>query len=84
MNNVSVISKKTSTFNVFSFIAAYYSRVLDEQLSVAQTKAIVCAQCAFISVIMPFDFGMLYRAIAVAWFVIAMLRCRTEMREHDA
>lgn len=84
MNNVSAVSKKTSTFSVFCFIASYYSRVLDEQLTVSQTKAIVCAQCAFIAVVMPFDFGMLYRAVAVAWFVVSMLRCRTLMRGGEA
>ena len=45
-------------------------------MSVSRAKALVNAQCGFIALIMPLDLGIVYRLVALAWFVTAVARCR--------
>lgn len=87
MNNVNIIQNQTSNIpnqsivaNILMAIANYYSNILEQTVTVSQTKALINAQCAFIALIMPIELGVLYRFISLAWFVIAVLQCKQRMQ----
>lgn len=62
--------------SLFEQLAIIYSGILEEEVSVSKTRALVNVQCAFFAVIMPIDLGYVYRILALVWFVISLLRAR--------
>lgn len=80
MNNVKTIQNEVQTMSVFAIIAGYYSQILEQTITVCQTKALVNAQCAFVALVMPVDFGMTYRFVALVWFIIALLQCKIRLQ----
>lgn len=77
MNNVNTIQNEVRTFNVFVIIANFYSCMLEQTVTISQAKALTNAQCAFFAFVMPVDLGYLYRILAMLWFVLALLQCRS-------
>lgn len=77
MNNVNIIQNEVQSFNIFVVLANYYSNMLEQTISISQAKAIANAQCAFIAFVMPLDLGYLYRIVALLWFVLALLQCKS-------
>lgn len=81
MNNVKTIQSETQSVGIFAFIAAYYSRILEQTVSISQAKALVNAQCAFVAFVMPIELGIAYRALALLWFVLALLQCKSRLQD---
>lgn len=61
---------------VMDAISCYYAALLNEEVSVARTKALINAQLGFFALIMPMDLGYIYRIAAFLWFAIALLQCK--------
>lgn len=76
VNRPERVSIPLSANRIMVFVAAWYSTLLEENVSVSRAKALVNAQCGFIALIMPLDLGIIYRLVALAWFVTAVARCR--------
>lgn len=88
MNNVNSIQSEVNimrgsvqSVSVFAVIAAYYSRVLEQVVTVSQARAMVNAQCAFVALVMPLDLGYTYRVVALVWFALALLQCKIRLAE---
>lgn len=87
MNNVNILQNQASNIKnqsivscILIAIANYYSNILEQTVTVSQTKSLINAQCAFFALIMPMDLGMLYRAVALAWFVISVVQCKQRLQ----
>lgn len=76
VNHTERVSLSQSLNRLMVFVAAWYTTLLEENVSVQRAKALINAQCGFIALIMPFDLGMTYRFAALIWFVAAVARCR--------
>ena len=76
VNRPERVSIPLSANRIMVFVAGWYSTLLKENVSVSRAKAPVNAQCGFIALIMPLDLGIVYRLVALAWFVTAVARCR--------
>lgn len=83
MKTATITNSKKESVNVFALIAAYYSHLLEEEITIPKAKALVMAQCAFIAFIMPFEMGWAYRVVALAWFFTSLLRCKCIMNCKD-
>ena len=81
MNNETTVGKNMQTVGVFAMIAAYYSRLLEQDVTVRQAKALVNAQCAFVALVLPCDLGFIYHSLAFIWFLVAVLQCKERMNE---
>lgn len=81
MNTVKTIQNEAQNVSVFAIIAVYYSRILEQAVTVSQAKSMVNAQCAFVALIMPLELGLLYRFIALLWFAIAVLQCKQRLSD---
>lgn len=81
MNNETLVRKEMQTMGIFAMIAAYYSRILEQTVTVRQAKALVNAQCAFVALVLPCDLGFIYHALAFVWFLVAVLQCKERMNE---
>lgn len=81
MNNVKTIQNEVQSVNVFALIASYYSRILEQTVTTSQAKSLVNAQCAFVALIMPLELGILYRIIALLWFAISVLQCKSRLAD---
>lgn len=80
-NNVTIESFYATVSNLWSEaldgVACFYSHILGEKISIPQASAIVQAQVAFLAVIL-FSCGPMTPAVlSVAWFVRALLKCRS-------
>jgi len=53
-------------------LANYYSRVLEEEISVKQTARLLTAQVAFLCAVLPADMPFAMRAACVAWLVVSI------------
>lgn len=76
MNNEITIQSGIEKVNIFAVIASFYSSILEQEVTIAQTKSLVNAQCAFCALVMPLELGFAYRIIALLWFVISVLHCK--------
>ena len=56
-------------------IANYYSRMLEQPVSVRQTLHLINAQLAFVMTVFV-DSPILFRVFCAAWLVVALLRCK--------
>lgn len=83
MNNVKTIKSEVKTVSILAIIAAYYSRILEQTVTVSQTKSLINAQCAFVALVMPADLGITYRIIALAWFGMALLQCKIKLQDSN-
>ncbi|MBR7018678.1 MAG: ATP-binding protein [Prevotella sp.] len=54
----------------------YYSLVLERNLNMRQTWALIEAQAAFFLGILPVGYAFILRAVALVWFIIALKKCR--------
>ena len=81
MNNETLVRKEMQTIGIFAMIAAYYSRILEQTVTVRQAKALVNAQCAFVALVLPCDLGFIYHTLAFVWFLVAVLQCKERMNE---
>ncbi len=54
----------------------YYSLVLERNLNMRQTWALIEAQTAFFLGILPVGYAFILRAVALVWFIIALKKCR--------
>ena len=54
----------------------YYSIVLERNLNMRQTWALIEAQAAFFLGILPVGYAFILRAVALVWFIIALKKCR--------
>lgn len=57
-------------------IANYYSRMLEQRVSVRQTLHLINAQMAFVMTVFV-DSPILFRALCAAWLVVALLKCKS-------
>lgn len=57
-------------------IANYYSRMLEQPVSVRQTLHLINAQMAFVMTVFV-DSSILFRALCAAWLVVALLKCKS-------
>lgn len=57
-------------------IANYYSRMLEQPVSVRQTLHLINAQMAFVMTVFV-DSPILFRALCAAWLVVALLKCKS-------
>ena len=57
-------------------IAHYYSRMLEQPVSVRQTLHLVNVQMAFVLTVFV-DSPILFRALCAAWLVVALLKCKS-------
>lgn len=79
MNTAKTIQSEIQTVSILSVIAGYYSRMLEQVVSVDQTKSLISAQCAFLALVLPFDLGYTYRIVTLLWFVYSVLQCKIKM-----
>lgn len=83
MNNETLVKKEMQAIGIFAMIAAYYSRILEQTVTVRQAKALVNAQCAFVALILPCELGIVYHALAFVWFLAAVLQCKERMNGRE-
>ena len=77
-----ILRRKDMAVKAFSAaIAAWYSDMLEQNVTERQAIAMVKAQLAFFALILPLELGMVYRAAALALFASALLQCRRRMAE---
>ena len=57
-------------------LAAYYSSVLGQQVTLRQTFLLLNAQAAFLFTVFPLDCSFVLRLLCVVWLVSALLKCR--------
>lgn len=76
VNRPERVSLPLSLNRIMVFVASWYASLLEESVSVQRAKALVNAQCGFVALIMPLDLGIIYRLVALVWFVTAVARCR--------
>ena len=57
-------------------IANYYSRMLEQPVSVRQTFHLINAQMAFVMTVFV-DSPILFRVLCAAWLVVALLKCKS-------
>lgn len=81
MNSVNSIQSEVQKVSLFAIIAAYYSSILDQVVTVAQAKSMVNAQCAFFALVMPVDLGYTYRVVALVWFALSLLQCKIRFND---
>lgn len=62
-------------------LGRYYSLVLERDVDMRQTKTITEAQLAFFATVMPADMHILLHVAACAWFIFALKKCRSVMKE---
>ena len=58
----------------------YYAYVLGEEVSKERARAMTEAQAAFFAVTLPADYPLVLRALACAWFVVAIRKLNTHPR----
>ena len=61
------------------WLCAYYSRVLEREVSMRQTWLLVNAQLAFAASFFPVEAPVLFRVVALALLASALLKCRREL-----
>ena len=59
-------------------LAQYYESVLGRKINVNQTLHLLNAQVAFLATVFP-DCTMAIKAVCLAWFVAAVLKCREKL-----
>ncbi len=57
-------------------LCKYYSKILNQKLTLKQTRVLVNAQAAFICAIMPADCSLWLRMVCGIWLVSALLKCK--------
>lgn len=71
-----VASIKGAWLAFLTAIAALYSNMLEEKVSVARAKQLLNAQMAFVALLVCSCGPLLLTIISLAWFTIAILKCR--------
>ena len=68
-------------------LSIYYSKILEEKISVKQTLLLLNAQISFVLAIFPANFSLILRFLFIVWFATAVVQCkRSGLRtsdEHD-
>ena len=68
-------------------LSIYYSKILEEKISVKQTLLLLNAQISFVLAIFPANFSLILRFLFMVWFATAVVQCkRSGLRtsdEHD-
>lgn len=59
-------------------LAHYYGSVLGRKINTNQTLHLLNAQVAFLATVFP-DCSMVIKAVCLAWFVAAVLKCREKL-----
>jgi hypothetical protein len=57
-------------------LSLYYSKILEEKISVKQTLLLLNAQIAFIFAIFPASFSLILRFLLIVWFATAVIQCK--------
>lgn len=57
-------------------LAAFYSDMIEEQVTPEKAVRIANAQAAFIAMLLCGTGSLLYSAVCAVWFATALLRCR--------
>lgn len=60
-------------------LAAYYSSVLGRKVTMRQSRLLIETQLAFFAGIFPADISIALRLMFVAWFFLAVMRCKKAM-----
>lgn len=67
---------KEAWMAVLTVIAAYYSSLIGEELSVEKTARILNAQAAFASLLVLGSMNVVLLVVSLVWFITALLKCR--------
>lgn len=59
-----------------NLLRQYYAQVLERDLNMHQTWALIEAQVAFFLGVMPVGYAFVLRAVALLWLVVAVKKCR--------
>ena len=59
-----------------NLLRTYYAQVLERDLNMHQTWALIEAQVAFFLGVMPVGYAFTLRAVALLWLVVAVKKCR--------
>ena len=59
-----------------NLLRQYYAQVLERELNMRQTWALIEAQVAFFLGVMPVGYAFTLRAVALLWLVVAVKKCR--------
>ena len=59
-----------------NLLRQYYAQVLERELNMRQTWALIEAQVAFFLGVMPVGYAFVLRAVALLWLVVAVKKCR--------
>lgn len=59
-----------------NLLRQYYAQVLERDLNMHQTWALIEAQVAFFLGVMPVGYAFVVRAVALLWLVVAVKKCR--------
>ncbi len=57
-------------------LGSYYSHVLERNMNRQQTWALIEAQAALFLGILPAGYSIAVRAVALAWFIAAVRKCK--------
>ncbi len=72
-----MMSKVTESVNrPVNLLRTYYAQVLERDLNMHQTWALIEAQVAFFLGVMPVGYAFVVRAVALLWLVVAVKKCR--------
>jgi hypothetical protein len=68
-------------------LSNYYSKILEEKISVKQTLLLLNAQISFVFAIFPANFSLILRFLFIVWFATAVVQCKRSglktSDEHD-
>ena len=65
-------------------LSIYYSKILEEKISVKQTLLLLNAQISFVLAIFPANFSLILRFLFIVWFATAVVQCkRSGLRTSD-
>ncbi len=57
-------------------LSNYYSKILEEKISVKQTLLLLNAQISFVFAIFPANFSLILRFLFIVWFTTAVVQCK--------
>lgn len=75
-NTEMVNMMKCAVVKPLLLLSKYYTKLLDEKVSVHQTLLLINAQLAFFFTVFPVDCPLLARLICLVWLISALLKCK--------
>jgi hypothetical protein len=67
---------KAYAMKPLTLLSEYYSKLLEEKVSVKQTLLLLNAQISFLFAVFPIALSIVVRILFVAWFVYAVMQCK--------